>query len=146
MTHLGYCFFGLDLGSLSLFLLFSPFIIWYASHDRRGFGNLMVPLLLALLPLSLFDMLLMTGGGFGNLMVPLWLALLGGLFVFWEVWVLPFCSLFSPFFCLGALVNLLWLAGFHHHFPSCWMFCFMKFARVSTIDTHINYQLSCWIW
>jgi hypothetical protein len=46
--------------------------------------------------------------GFENLMFPLRFALLGGSFV---VLVLPFCSLFSPFFW-GALVNL-WLARFH---------------------------------
>ncbi len=35
-------------------------------------------------------------------MFPLWFGLLGGSFVFLDVWVLPFCSLYSPFFgCFG---------------------------------------------
>jgi hypothetical protein len=36
-------------------------------------------------------------------MFPLWFALLGGgSFVFLDVWVLPFCSLFPPTFFLGC--------------------------------------------
>ncbi len=50
--------------------LLTPFLIWYASRERKGFRNLMFPL---------------------------WFALLGGYFVFWT-WGLPFCSLYSLFF------------------------------------------------
>jgi len=63
-----------------------PFLFLYASRDRRGFGNLMFLL---------------------------WFALLGGFFLSSSMWVLPFCSLYSPFFFFGALVYL-WLAGSHH--------------------------------
>jgi hypothetical protein len=36
--------------------------------------------------------------GFGNLMFLLWFALLGGFFLSSSMWVLPFCSFYSPFF------------------------------------------------
>jgi len=49
------------------------------------------------LPLSLLDMLLVIGGELKNLIFPLQFALLDGSFVFLDVGVLSFCSLYSPF-------------------------------------------------
>ncbi len=70
----------------------SPFIIRYASWDRRGCRNLM-----------------MSPGG-----LPLLMVLLSS----WTSGVLPFLFfVFPP--CLGALIYL-WLAGFHHYF-SVWV-------------------------
>jgi hypothetical protein len=53
------------------------------------------------LPLSLLDMLLVIGGELKNLIFPLQFAFLDGSFVFLDVGVLSFCSLYSPF--LGVL-------------------------------------------
>jgi len=60
-----------------------PYSIWYAYHDRKGFGNLMFSL---------------------------WFGLFGGSFVFLDVSPSILFFIFPPF--LGALVYL-WLAGFH---------------------------------
>jgi hypothetical protein len=71
-----------------LFLI-SPFLIWYASHDRKGFGNLMFP----------------CGVASWVVLLSLW------------TWVLPFCSLYSPFFgcfCLimiGGVSSFYWFAS-----------------------------------
>ncbi len=46
-----------------------PFLIWYASCHKRGFRNLVFPM---------------------------WFILLGGSFVFFWMWVLLLCSLYSP--------------------------------------------------
>ncbi len=56
-------------------------------------------------PLSLFDMLLATGGGVRELDVPLWFALLGGSFVFLDMGP-SILFLVFPFFGWQGFINV----------------------------------------
>ncbi len=68
-----------------------PYLICFLVTTGGGFGNLME---------------------FGNLMFPLWFALLGGFFRLFWTWVLPFCSLYSPFFGCFRLYLIGWDLSF----------------------------------
>jgi hypothetical protein len=86
--------------------------IFILKHVVMGEGLFRLHVLLGSPLLCSFDVFFMIGRGFGNLMFLLWFTFLGGSFVVLDLG--PSISMFLVFPFLGVLVNLIWLAWFHH--------------------------------